>query len=67
MGRQESPQLIERKTQADTDAQEISRASKYFLENVALKSLPLRLRLPTLHCTVIGLGRERFVALGLPS
>jgi len=23
--------------------------------------------LPTLHCTVIGLTRERFVALGLPS
>jgi len=39
MGRQESPQLIERKTQVDTDAQETSRASKYFLENVALKSL----------------------------
>ena len=31
MGRQESPQLIERKTQVDTDAQETSRASKYFL------------------------------------
>ena len=29
MGRQESPQLIERKTQVDTDAQETSRASKY--------------------------------------
>jgi len=28
MGRQESPQLIERKTQVDTDAQETSRASK---------------------------------------
>ena len=39
MGRQESPQLIERKTQVDTDAQETSRASKYFLEDVALKSL----------------------------
>jgi len=25
------------------------------------------LHLPTLHCTVIGLTRERFVALGLPS
>jgi len=24
-------------------------------------------QLPTLHCTVIGLTRERFVALGLPS
>jgi len=32
MGRQESPQLIERKTQVDTDAQETSRASK-FLSN----------------------------------
>ena len=31
MGRQESPQLIERKTQVDTDAQETSRASKYYL------------------------------------
>jgi len=30
MGRQESPQLIERKTQVDTDAQETSRASKYY-------------------------------------
>jgi len=30
MGRQELPQLIERKTQVDTDAQETSRASKYF-------------------------------------
>jgi len=29
MGRQEWPQLIERKTQVDTDAQETSRASKY--------------------------------------
>jgi len=32
MGRQESPQLIERKTQVDTDAQETSRASKYFMQ-----------------------------------
>jgi len=30
MGRQESPQLIERKTQVDTDVQETSRASKFF-------------------------------------
>jgi len=30
MGRQESPQLIERETQVDTDAQETSRASKYY-------------------------------------
>jgi len=30
MGRQESPQLIERKTQVDTDAKETSRASKYW-------------------------------------
>jgi len=29
MDRQESPQLIERKGQVDTDAQETSRASKY--------------------------------------
>jgi len=29
MGRQESPQLIERKTQVDTDAKETSTASKY--------------------------------------
>jgi len=33
MCRQESPQLIERKTQVDTDAQETSRASKYTFEN----------------------------------
>jgi len=33
MGRQESPQLIERKTQVDTDAQETSRASKYQKHN----------------------------------
>jgi len=32
MGRQESPQLIERKTQVDTDTQETSTASKH-LEN----------------------------------
>jgi len=31
MGRQESPQLIERKTQVDADAHETSRASKYIL------------------------------------
>ena len=29
MGRQESPQLIERTGQVDTDAQETSRASQY--------------------------------------
>jgi len=29
MGRQEWPQLIERKGQVDTDAQETNRASKY--------------------------------------
>jgi len=29
MGRQESPQLTERKGQVDNDAQETSRASKY--------------------------------------
>ena len=34
MGRQESPQLIERKTQVDTDAQETSRASKYLIETL---------------------------------
>jgi len=33
MGRQESPQLIERKTQVDTDAQETSRASNYLAIN----------------------------------
>jgi len=32
MGRQESPQLIERKGQVDTDAQETCRASKYMLQ-----------------------------------
>jgi len=31
MDRQESPQLIERKTQVDTDTQETSRASKYLI------------------------------------
>jgi len=37
MGKQESPQLIERKTQVDTDAQETSRASKYwFLYSVSV-------------------------------
>ena len=42
MGGQESPQLIERKTQVDTDAQEASRASKYF-ETIGhiLKKCPL--------------------------
>ena len=37
MGRQESPQFIERKTQVDTDAQGTSRASKYirnFSQNI---------------------------------
>jgi len=29
MGRQESPQLVEKKGQVDTDAQETNRASKY--------------------------------------
>jgi len=29
MDKQESPQLMERKTQVDTDAQETRRASKY--------------------------------------
>ena len=33
MGRQESPQLIERKGQVDTDAQETSRASKYYMKS----------------------------------
>jgi len=36
MGRQESPQLIERKTQVDTDAQETSRASKYSRKHQAI-------------------------------
>jgi len=31
VGRQESPQLIERKTQVDTDAQETNRASKHLI------------------------------------
>jgi len=40
MGRQESPQLIERKTQVDTDAQETSRASKYSNHNSFTSKLP---------------------------
>jgi len=44
MGRQESPQLIERKTQVDTDAQETSRASKciehsYFYPRISFSYL----------------------------
>ena len=35
MGRRESPQLIERKTQVDADAQETSRASKYLFAFVS--------------------------------
>jgi len=38
MDRQESPQLIERKTQVDTDAQETSRASKYILSIFNIRS-----------------------------
>jgi len=34
MGRQESPQLVERKGQVDTDAQDTSRACKYILTNI---------------------------------
>jgi len=34
MGRQESPQLIERKTQVDTDAQETSRASNFHTSRI---------------------------------
>jgi len=34
MGRQESPQLIERKGQVDADAQETSRASKYLIRGL---------------------------------
>jgi len=37
MGRQESPQLIERNAQVDTDAQETSRASK---NNLFMTFLP---------------------------
>jgi len=37
MGRQESPQLTERKTQVDTDAQKTSRASKYIGISISLR------------------------------
>jgi len=47
MGRQESPQLIERKTQVDTDAQETSRASKYGLKSLTLAdSKVITIRMP---------------------
>jgi len=36
MGRQESPQFIERKGQVDTDAQETSRASKYCRQLISI-------------------------------
>jgi len=36
MGRQESLQLIERKGQVDTDAQETSRASKYCTQVISI-------------------------------
>ena len=36
MGRQESPQLIERKGQVDTDAQETNRASKYCRQVISI-------------------------------
>jgi len=43
MGRQESPQLVERKTQVDTDAQETSRASKhYFMQTSLTKLSPVK-------------------------
>jgi len=38
-----------------------------FMVNCTFNATPTeRLQLPILHCTVIGLMRERFVALGLP-
>jgi len=37
MGRQESPQLIERKGQVDTDAQETSRASNYHTHSADIR------------------------------
>jgi len=36
LGRQESPQLIERKGQVDTDAQETSRASKCYRQVISI-------------------------------
>jgi len=33
MGRQDSPQLIEKKTQVDADAQETSRASNFLIQH----------------------------------
>ena len=36
MGRQESPQLIDRKGQVDADAQETSRASKYCRQVISI-------------------------------
>ena len=39
MGRQESPQLIERKGQVDTDAQETNRASKYMRDHSLFRSI----------------------------
>ena len=64
MGRQESPQLIERKGQVDTDAQETNGASKYFYNRgsycIAANSYSLHTAL------FVGLTRERFLAHGLP-
>jgi len=34
---------------------------------IVLCGQEIKQQLPTLHCTVIGLTRERFVVLGLPS
>jgi len=52
MGRQESPQLIERKTQVDTDAQETSRASK-LQEYWYLHSLHTRAAFVTLNLHLV--------------
>jgi len=41
MGRQESPQLRERKTQVDTDSQETSSASNFFSRRIVTNSIAL--------------------------
>jgi len=50
-------------------ASDIRKLSESITSDVLLKYQEWQhwCQLPTLHCTVIGLTRERFVALGLPS
>ena len=63
MGRQESPQLIERKTQVDTDAQETSRASKYNVAAVSFRAFSSRTVLFRIFIFFFGSTLFRFLSI----